>query len=69
MTTIIVSRDSWLRCWSREYVLVGKLTGDPIKESLLEKYGIEYWHKINLDEYKLIFTDDEKMTYWILRWT
>jgi hypothetical protein len=49
--------------------LVGKLTGNPIKESLLEKYGIEYWHKINLDEYKLIFTDDEKMTFWILKWS
>lgn len=70
ITTIIVSRDAWVKCFSLEYVLTGQSGAAAVKESLAEKYGIEHWEKTDLDhdQFKITFTDDEKMTLWILRW-
>ena len=67
MKTIIVSRDVWAKCFSFEYVLTGMGSGEAVKEAVLEKYGIEHWEKINLDEFKITFIDDEKITFWILK--
>jgi hypothetical protein len=68
MNNIIVNRDSWVKCFSREYALTGQRSGVAIKETLAEKYGIEHWSKINLDEFRITFTDEKKKTYWALMW-
>lgn len=68
MKTIFVNRDNWTKCFSHEYSLTGQRSGKAVKEALAEKYGIEHWLKINLDEYKITFMDEKKMTYWVLRW-
>lgn len=68
MTTITVGKDAWVKCFSHEYVLAGRRSGEATKEAVLEKYGIEHWEKINLDQFKITFIDEKKMTYWILRW-
>lgn len=68
MTTLIVSRDCWAKCFSLEYVLTERRGGEAVKEAVLEKYGIEHWEKINLDQFKITFVDDKKMSYWVLRW-
>jgi hypothetical protein len=64
----MISRDSWAKCFYFEYVLAGSRGSGKVKEAVFEKYGIEHWEKINMDEYKLIFTDEKKMTYWMLKW-
>ena len=69
MTTIIVSRGAWVNCFSLEYVLTGQRGGAAVKESIAEKYGIEHWERIDLDKFKMTFTDEKKATQWILRWT
>lgn len=69
MTTLIVSRYSWFKCFSLEYSLPERRGGDEVKEAVLEKYGIDHWEKINQDEYKITFVDDKKMSYWLLRWS
>lgn len=68
MTTIIVNRDAWSKFFTYEYVLTGKRSGEAVKEAVFEKYSIKHWEKINLDQFKITFTDEKKMTYWILRW-
>jgi hypothetical protein len=67
MTTIIVSRDAWVKFFTYEYVLTGRRSGEAVKEAVLEKYSIKHWEKINLDQFKITFTDEKKMTYWILK--
>jgi hypothetical protein len=70
MTTIIVSRDAWVKFFSYEYVLSERRTGEATKEAVFEKYSIKHWEKIDLDhdQFKITFTDEKKMTLWILRW-
>ena len=70
MTTIIVSRDVWIKFFSYEYVLTVRRSGEAAKEAVFEKYSIKHWEKNDLghDQFKITFTDDEKMTLWILRW-
>jgi hypothetical protein len=68
MKTIIVSRDAWVKFFSHEYVLAGRRSGEATKEAVFEKYSIKHWEKINLDEFKITFIDDEKITFWILKW-
>ncbi len=69
MKTMIVSRDSWINCFNFEYNLKSGRTGQEIKDSFAEKYGIEHWTKIDLDKFEITFTDEKKMSYWILRWS
>jgi hypothetical protein len=47
--------------------LTGRRSGEAVKEAVLEKYSIKHWEKINLDQFKITFTDEKKMTYWILK--
>ena len=71
MTTIVVSGDAWFKFFSYEYVLTGRpVSGEATKEAVFEKYSIKHWEKIDLahDQFKITFTDDEKMSLWILRW-
>jgi len=70
MTTIIVSRDAWVKFFTYEYVLTGRRSGEAAKEAVFEKYSIKHWEKVELahDQFNITFTDDEKMTLWILRW-
>jgi hypothetical protein len=70
MTTIVVSRDAWLKFFSYEHVLTEKHSGEATKEAVFEKYSIKHWEKIDLshDQFKITFTDEKKMTLWILRW-
>ncbi len=67
MTTIIVNRDAWTKFFTYEYVLTGRRSGEAVKEAVFEKYSIKHWEKINLDQFKITFTDEKKMTYWILK--
>lgn len=69
MKSIIVDRDSWGKFFYHEYKLTGKQFGHATKEALFEKYGIEHWVRLNLDEYKISFVDDKKMTFWVLKWS
>lgn len=69
MITIIVSKESWAKCFNRTYINHGSRMGSKTKEYLCDAYGIEHWHKINLDEYQLKFNDEKKMIYWMLRWS
>ncbi len=69
MKTMIVSRNSWINCFNFEYNLKSGRTGQEIKDSFAEKYGIERWEKINHHKSNIIFTDEKKISYWILRWS
>jgi hypothetical protein len=69
MNTIIISRDVWHKCFSAEYIFNGHLGAAVVKEEIAEKYGIEHWERLDLDNFKMTFTDEKKMAYWILRWS
>lgn len=66
MITQIVTRDSWLKCYTDTYKW-----GKPnlTFELIQEHYGISHWEKINFDEYRLTFVDEKKMIYWMLKWS
>lgn len=66
MTEIIVSRDCWFNCFTEacdQRVI-------PAYQYLQDIYGIVNWRKMDntVDRYEIIFDDEKKMAYWILRW-
>lgn len=65
MTNIVVSRGQFMNCYNTEYIF-GR--PDETNEYLLEQYGIDHWIKIDLDNIKITFIDEKKMTYWMLKW-
>lgn len=67
MKNIIVSRESWTNCFVMVYYKqVGK--ANDIVELMDKEYGITNWVRLNLDEYRITFTDEKKMTCWMLKW-
>ena len=69
MRTIIVYRKSWSNCYNLTYIENGFRMSSKTLEYLTETYGIEHWEKINLDQYRIKFNDEVKMTYWLLKWS
>lgn len=68
MITLRVSRDSWGNCFNHTYVHHGLRLGSKTKEYLSDTYGIEHWEKIDLDQYRIRFSNETKMSLWILKW-
>lgn len=69
MKIVIVSSKSWTECFSLAYKEIDTAGVQDVKELVSERYGIDHWEKINLDEYRVTFADDKKMAYWMLRWS
>jgi hypothetical protein len=66
MANVIVSRDKWLNFYNSNYVFKRP---NETNEKLLERYGVSRWDKVDLDNIRITFTNEKKMTYWILRWS
>lgn len=68
MTDIIVSKDYW-----NKFVVNASLqNGFPLSKIttfIHDTYDIEYWEKINLDQYRIRFRNEQKMILWLLRWS
>lgn len=66
MKSIVVPRSLWANCY---YDIYKKSYSDSKTRDLLcDLYGIARWDKINLDEYLVTFSDEQKLSYWILKW-
>lgn len=65
MKNLVVSLDAWRKCFSDTHIW---RKPDHTKDLLLLRYGIEHLTKLNEYDCRLTFVDDEKMTYWLLRW-
>ena len=66
MITKIVPRQAWINCFNDAFISAS--VEFDVDEVLQELYGIQHWVKNNLDQYEITFTDDKKLTYFILKW-
>lgn len=69
MKEIFVSKDCWSKCFNFAYDDSERGTGSTTLNYLYDTYGIEYWHAVDLDQYRVRFSDEKKMIHWMLRWS
>ena len=62
----VVPKDKWMNFY---YDIEAFRMPDLTNKIMLERYGVVHWHKIDLDNIRITFTEEKKMTFWILRWS
>lgn len=63
----IVSRDKFMTCFHS--VVMENFSKGAIDVILQEQYGIVDWRRVDMDNTRITFTEEKKMTWWLLKWT
>ena len=61
----VVPKDKWMNFY---YDIEAFRMPDLTNKIMLERYGVVYWKKVDLDNIRITFTEEKKMTYWLLKW-
>lgn len=62
---IVVPKGKWMNFY---YDIEVFRMPDLTNKIMLEQYGVVYWKKVDLDNIRITFTEEKKMTFWLLKW-